>query len=94
MLAVALIVFRESLEAALLIGILVAATLGLRERGRWLAGGAGAGAIGAVAIALAVTRFPQLIDGTNQEIFNACVLGAAVLMLAWHQVWMSQHAAG
>lgn len=93
MLAVALIVFRESLEAALLIGILVAATRGLDGRGRWLAGGAVAGAVGAVAIALAVTQFPQLIDGANQEIFNASVLGAAVLMLAWHHVWMSQHAA-
>ena len=93
MLAVALIVFRESLEAALLIGILVAATRGLDGRGRWLAGGAAAGAVGAVGIALAVTQFPQLIDGTNQEIFNASVLGAAVLMLAWHQVWMSQHGA-
>ena len=37
MFTTALIVFRESLEAALLIGIVAAATRGLAGRSRWLA---------------------------------------------------------
>jgi len=29
--------------------------------------------------------------GMGQELFNAAVLGIAVVMLAWHNVWMAQH---
>ena len=36
MLAIALIVFRETLEAALFIGIVAAATRGVPGRSRWL----------------------------------------------------------
>lgn len=93
MFAVALIVFRESLEAALLIGILAAATRGLPGRWRWLGSGAGVGVLGALVIALAVARFPALLDGSQQEIFNAVVLAVAVLMLAWHNMWMASHGA-
>jgi high-affinity iron transporter len=32
-----------------------------------------------------------LADGTGQDIFNAAILGFAVLMLAWHNVWMQRH---
>jgi high-affinity iron transporter len=34
-----------------------------------------------------------LADGIGQELFNALVLGVAVLMLAWHNIWMSSHGA-
>ena len=43
MFAVALIFFREVLEAALVIGILAAATTGLPGRTRWILTGVGAG---------------------------------------------------
>ena len=39
MFGAALIVFRESLEAALIIGVMAAATQGVAWRGRWIAGG-------------------------------------------------------
>ena len=39
MFAIALIVFRESLEAALLLGIVAAATQALAGRWRWLGAG-------------------------------------------------------
>ncbi len=32
-------------------------------------------------------------SGIGQELFNAIVLGIAVLMLAWHNIWMSSHGA-
>ena len=46
MFGAAIIVFRETLEAALLIGIVAAATRGLPPRNRWLALGIGAGLAG------------------------------------------------
>ena len=34
-----------------------------------------------------------MASGVGQELFNAGVLGIAVLMLAWHNVWMASHGA-
>ena len=50
MFSTGLIVFRETLEAALFVGILAAATRGLAQRGLWLAGGVMAGLAGSLAI--------------------------------------------
>ncbi len=93
MFASALIVFRESLEAALLIGIVAAATRGLSLRGRWLAAGMAAGLAGSVGVALAAGGIADSLGGVGQEVFNASVLGLAVLMLGWHNIWMSSHGA-
>src|SRR5439155_22046456 len=30
-------------------------------------------------------------EGSGQELLNATVLGAAVLMLMWHNAWMARH---
>jgi len=93
MLAAAVIVFREVLEAALLIGIVAAATRAVPGRNRWLAAGMLAGLAGAGAVALGTARIAELAGGIGQELFNAAVLGIAVAMLAWHNLWMSSHGA-
>lgn len=93
MLGAAIIVFRETLEAALIIGILAAATRGLAGRNRWLATGVAGGVGGAVLVAMFTGRLAELADGTGQDLFNAAVLGIAVLMLAWHNMWMARHGA-
>jgi high-affinity iron transporter len=33
----------------------------------------------------------QLFEGMGQELFNAAILGVAVAMLTWHNVWMAHH---
>lgn len=91
MLAAALLVFREVLEAALVVTIVLAATRGLEGRGRWVASGVAAGVLGALLVALSAERIANAMEGVGQEIFNAGVLLAAVLMLAWHAIWMSHH---
>ena len=93
MLATAIIVFREVLEAALIIGIIAAATRAVPGRNRWLAAGVVAGLVGAGIVALGTERIAELASGVGQEIFNATVLGIAVVMLAWHNLWMSSHGA-
>jgi len=89
----ALIIFRETLEAALVLGIIAAATRGVKGRGLWLAAGVVAGLLGSGIIAGLTETIGQLADGSGQELFNAAVLGIAVLMLAWHNIWMSSHGA-
>jgi high-affinity iron transporter len=89
---VALLVFREVLEAALIISIVCAATRGVRWRGLYVAGGIGLGLAGALLVALGAGAIAQLASGSGQELFNAGVLLAAVVMIGWHVVWMSRHA--
>jgi high-affinity iron transporter len=91
MLATAIIVFREVLEAALIIGIVLAATQGLVRRGWWVNGGIVAGAVGAGLVALFADVISAAASGVGQEVFNAGILLFAVVMLGWHNVWMKRH---
>ena len=93
MFATSVIVFREVFEAALLIGIIAAATQRVPGRNRWLAAGIVAGLLGSALVAASTSSIAEMAEGLGQEIFNASVLGFAVLMLAWHNVWMASHSA-
>lgn len=93
MFATAVIVFREVLEAAIIVGILAAATRTVPGSRRWLMAGLFAGLAGAGLVAGFTDLIGSLANGIGQELFNAMVLGAAVLMLAWHNIWMASHGA-
>lgn len=93
MLATAIIIFREVLEAALIIGILAAATRNIRGSRGWMVAGVLVGLLGSVLVAVSSEYISALADGIGQELFKAIVLGIAVLMLAWHNIWMSSHGA-
>jgi high-affinity iron transporter len=91
MLGSALIVFREVLEAALIVAIVLGATRGVAGRGRWVGGGMALGVLGATVVAIFAGAIAEGLDGRGQELFNAFVLLAAVAMLGWHNVWMNAH---
>ena len=92
MLAALIIVFREVFEAGLIVGIIMAVTAGVPGRGYWVTGGISAGVLGAGLVAMFTGGLSGLFNGSGQELFNAGILGFAVIMLAWHNVWMSRHA--
>lgn len=91
MLASLIIVFREVLEAGLIIGIVLAATRGVPGRGRWVGAGVAGGVAGACVVAAFADVISEQLDGSGQELFNAAVLLTAVVMLAWHNAWMARH---
>lgn len=91
MLAALIIVFREVIEAGIVVGIVMAATKSVPGRGRWIAFGILGGFIGACLVALFVERITNAFAGMGQELFNAGILGIAVVMLTWHNVWMASH---
>ncbi|MSQ98227.1 MAG: hypothetical protein EXR85_02860 [Xanthomonadales bacterium] len=91
MFASSIIVFRESLEAALIISVVLTATRGLRHRGLWVNLGVLAGIAGAIVVALFAQQISEMAEGTGQELFNASVLLAACVMLGWHNIWMASH---
>ncbi|PWC32324.1 FTR1 family protein [Azospirillum sp. TSO35-2] len=91
MLASLIIVFREVLEAGLIVGIVLAATKGVAGRGRWVTLGIVGGITGSCVVAAFADGISALFADTGQELFNAGVLLVAVAMLAWHNAWMAQH---
>jgi high-affinity iron transporter len=88
-----IIVFREAMEAGLIVGIVLAATEGVPGRGRWIAGGIAAGVAGASLVAMFAAALSNAFEGAGQEVFTAAILCFAVVMLSWHILWMSRHAA-
>ena len=91
MLGALIIVFREVLEAGLIVGIVLAATRGVVGRGRWVTIGIGGGVLGATIVAAFAGVISEAFQGAGQELFNASVLGVAVVMLMWHNAWMARH---
>jgi high-affinity iron transporter len=89
----ALIIFRETIEAALVISIVAAATRSVSGRTLMITLGVLVGVVGSGVLAGLTETIANLADGSGQELFNAAVLGVAVLMLAWHHIWMSSHGA-
>ncbi len=92
MFATSLIVFRETLEAALFVGIVAAATRAIPGRGRWISGGVMAGFAGALLLAAGMEQISAWADGIGQELLNIGILCIALAMLGWHCIWVSTHA--
>ncbi|WP_339782073.1 FTR1 family protein [uncultured Thalassospira sp.] len=89
--AALIIVFREVLEAALIVGIVLAAVNGVQGARRWIVAGIAGGIAGAAIVAYFAGAIAGALAGYGQEIFNAAILLIAVLMLGWHNAWMSVH---
>jgi high-affinity iron transporter len=91
MFASGLIVFRETLEAAIIVAIVLAATRAITGRAKWITLGIGGGVLAAGLIALLAQHIANMADGVGQELLNAGILFSAVALLTWHIVWMSRH---
>jgi len=91
MLGIALLVFREVLEAALIVTVVAAATRGVPRRSMFVGGGIALGVIGAVVVAVCMGFIEGSLGGVGQEVFQAAVLLTAVVMIGWHVTWMSSH---
>ena len=91
MLGALIIVFREIIEAGLIVGIVLAVTQGVRGSRLVIAAGVAAGVVGACLVAAFAGAIANALAGIGQEIFNASILIVAVVMLVWHNVWMASH---
>ncbi len=91
MLGALIIVFREVLEAGLIVGIVMAATRGVPGRGRWITLGIAGGVFGACLVAAFAGGITEAFAGAGQELLNAAILFLAVIMLMWHNAWMARH---
>lgn len=86
-----IIVFREVLEMALVLGVLLAATKGMSSSRRWIGLGVAGGLLGALLVALFMEQLEMAFDGDGEFLFNACVLLLASVLITWTVLWMSKH---
>ncbi len=91
MIGALIIVLREVVEAGLILGIVLAVTQTIPSRMPYIVGGVLAGLFGAVLVAIFAAALSNAFEGVGQELFNASILGVAVIMLTWHNVWMARH---
>ncbi len=92
MLQILIVVFREVLEIALIVGILTAVTKGIEKRDRYILSGLTLGILGAILLALTMDTISSALDGYGQEVFNGLVLISASILISWTVIWMQQHA--
>jgi high-affinity iron transporter len=95
MLSSLLITLREGLEAALLVGLLLAvlARTGDGRGSRWVWLGVAAAAGASIAAGAVLFATGASLEGTAEAAFEAGAMLAAAAVLGWMIVWMSRHAA-
>ena len=91
MLSTTIIIFREILEIALIVGVLLAATAGVRYRSRLIWAGMAAGVFGSLVVAYFAEAISNAIQGMGQELFNAVILVLASALIGWTVVWMRRY---
>jgi high-affinity iron transporter len=69
----------------------MAASLGIAKRNLWISGGVAGGVLGAGLVATFAASIPAAFSGARREILNASILLFAVVVLAWHNIWMARH---
>jgi high-affinity iron transporter len=91
MLGALIIVFRETIEAGIIVGVVLAATRGIPGRGWFVSAGILIGVIGASCVALFASAISDAFEGSGQELFNATILAIAVISITSHNLWMAEH---
>lgn len=86
-----IILFREILEIAIILSIILVATRSVAGSRKWVAFGIAGGLVGAGIVAIFASNIANALNGIGQEVFNAIVLFIAVLMIGWTVIWMQQH---
>src|SRR5450432_4720223 len=91
MLGALIIVFREVSEAGIVVGVVMAVTRGTRGANSWISAGIAAGIGGSLLVAAFAEIIANALAGVGQEVLNGSILAIAVVMLAWHNIWMASH---
>ena len=91
MLSTLIIVFREVLEAMLVVGIATVAAREVNISSRWIYAGALGGVLIAVIVAVFAGAIAASMQGMGQEMFNASILLSASLLMVWTAIWMGKH---
>lgn len=87
-----IVIFREILEIAIILGVVMVAAKELEQRNLWVSIGLGVGILGSLVVALFAQSISNAAEGMGQEFFNAMVLLSASVVIGATALWMSKHA--
>jgi FTR1 family protein len=88
----AIIIFREILEIAMIVGSVLVATRCVPGRMIWIIGGFVAGCAGAGLVAVFAGTISASLSGMGQEFFNAVILFTAAGFIGWTALWVRRNA--
>lgn len=86
-----IILFREILEIAIILSIVLAGTRGVTGRGFYVWMGVLGGIVGSALVAFFAGEITDALEGMGQEVFNGVVLLVAAAMIGWTVIWMQTH---
>ncbi len=88
MFKIALVVFRECIEIALLLGVILAVTKQLEKSRIYIIAGVMLGTVSAALFAFFTRSITVAFSGLGDEIFNSGVILLTVALIGWTIVWM------
>lgn len=88
MFKIALVVFRECLEIALLLGIILAVTKQIEKSRIYIIAGSMLGIVLAALFAFFTRTIAVSFSGMGDELFNAAIILLTVILITWTIVWM------
>jgi high-affinity iron transporter len=88
MFKIAIVVFREFLEIALLLGIIMAVTKPVKNSRTYIVLGALIGIVLAAIFALSIRTISTSFGSLGDEIFDSCVILLTAAIISWTVVWM------
>ncbi|MFK8040463.1 MAG: FTR1 family protein [Rickettsiaceae bacterium] len=88
MLKIAIVIFREFLEIAIILSVMLALTKNLPKSKRYIFIGVIVGAILATLIILFIHNISSAFDGFGDEIFNTVIMLITVLLILYTITWM------
>lgn len=88
MFKIAIVVFRECLEIALLLGVIMAVTNPIKNSKVYIILGTMLGVIGAAIFALFARSITSSFSGLGDELVDAVIILSTSLLISWTVVWM------
>lgn len=92
MFKIAIVIFRECLEIAILLGIILAVTSGIKNSRTYVILGSIIGIAGASLLAFFARNISVAFSGLGDEIFNVIIIFMTVIVICWTVFWMKGEA--
>lgn len=88
MLSIAIIIFREFLEIAIILGVISVALKDCAGKNKLFFAGACLGILGSAMLAIFIEQITNAFEGMGQEIVNSIIMSLAIALIIYTIIWM------
>lgn len=88
MIKLAIVVFRECMEIAFLLGVILAVTKPVKDSRKYIIFGSICGVFLAALFAFFAKTISESMEGLGDEMFNSCIILFTAILISWTVVWM------